>query len=128
MLNQIPGFINNGCNFRWKVDIEYDFESWLPQYGTSNVGFNLVHMNKGRRPKGFKLCVLDRWFEPRSGQTKDYAIGMCYFCDKYATLRNKIKDWLARNQNNVSKWSDMSNRGLLFQWVTSKHIQLSVLI
>jgi hypothetical protein len=23
--------------------------------------------------------------------------------------------WLARNQNNVSEWSDMSIRGLLFQ-------------
>ena len=25
------------------------------------------------------------------------------------------QDWLARNQDNVSVWSDMSNRGLLFQ-------------
>ena len=30
-------------------------------------------------------------------------------------LRIKSKDWLARNQDNVSKWSDMSIRGLLFQ-------------
>jgi len=27
----------------------------------------------------------------------------------------KSKDWLTRNQNNVSEWSDMSTRGLLFQ-------------
>jgi hypothetical protein len=27
----------------------------------------------------------------------------------------KSKDWLARNQNNVSEWGDMSIRGLLFQ-------------
>jgi hypothetical protein len=34
---------------------------------------------------------------------------------------------LARNQNNVSDWSDMSTRGLLFQWAsTIKKIQLSV--
>jgi hypothetical protein len=26
----------------------------------------------------------------------------------------KSKDWLARNQNNVSEWSDMSTLGLLF--------------
>jgi hypothetical protein len=32
-----------------------------------------------------------------------------------AALRRKTKDWLARNQNNVSEWSDMSTRGLLFQ-------------
>jgi hypothetical protein len=30
-------------------------------------------------------------------------------------LRRKRKDWLARNQNNVSEWSDSSTRGLLFQ-------------
>ena len=34
---------------------------------------------------------------------------------------------LARNQNNVSDWSDMSTRGLLFQGAsTIKKIQLSV--
>jgi hypothetical protein len=27
----------------------------------------------------------------------------------------KGKYWLARNKDNVSKWSDMSTRGLLFQ-------------
>jgi hypothetical protein len=30
-------------------------------------------------------------------------------------LRRKNKNWLARNQNNVSKWSDMSSHELLFQ-------------
>ena len=34
---------------------------------------------------------------------------------KYASLRRKNKDWLARNQDNVSEWGDMSIRGLLFQ-------------
>jgi hypothetical protein len=34
---------------------------------------------------------------------------------KHAALRKKNKDWLARNQNNVSEWSDMSTRGLLYQ-------------
>jgi hypothetical protein len=37
------------------------------------------------------------------------------FSAKYTGLRGKSKDWLARNQN-VSEWSDMSTRGLLFQW------------
>ena len=32
---------------------------------------------------------------------------------KHAVLRRKSKDWSARDQNNVSKWSDMSTRGLL---------------
>ncbi len=47
--------------------------------------------------------AVDRGFEPRSGQTKDYKIVFCCFSAKHAALRRKIKDWLARNQNNVSE-------------------------
>ena len=43
-----------------------------------------------------------RGFEPRSGQTKDYKIGICCFSAKHAALKRKSKDWLARNQSNVS--------------------------
>ena len=56
--------------------------------------------------------VVDRGFEPRSGQIKDYKIGICCFPGKQAALRRKSKDWLARNQDNVSEWGDMSIRGL----------------
>ena len=59
--------------------------------------------------------AIDRGFEPRSGQTKDCENGMCCFSNKHAALRRKSKDCLARNQNNVSEWSDISTRGLLFQ-------------
>jgi hypothetical protein len=54
-------------------------------------------------------------FELRSCQIKDNKIGICYFPAKHAALSRKSADWLARNQNNVSEWSDMSTRGLLFQ-------------
>jgi hypothetical protein len=47
--------------------------------------------------------ALDRWFEPRSGQAKDYNIGICCFSTKHTALRRKSKDWLAWNLNNVSK-------------------------
>ena len=45
-----------------------------------------------------------------SGQTKDYQIGTCICCfsTMQAALRRKIKDCLARNQDNVSEWGDMS--------------------
>ena len=59
--------------------------------------------------------AVDRGFESRSGQTKDYIIGICCFSAKHAALRRKSKDWLAWNQDNVSKWVDMSIHGLLFQ-------------
>jgi hypothetical protein len=74
------------------------------------------------------LSAVDRGFEPQSGQTKDFKIGIYCFSAKHAALRSKSKDWLAQNQNNVSEWSDMSTRGLLFQWASTIKIQLSVLV
>jgi hypothetical protein len=62
----------------------------------------------------FASSAVDRRFEPRLGQNKDYKIGICCFSDKHAALRRKSKDWLARNLNNVSEWSDMATNGLLF--------------
>ena len=61
------------------------------------------------------LSAVDCVFEHRSGQTKDYKIGICCFSAKQAALRRKSKDWLARNQDNVSERSDMSTHRLLFQ-------------
>jgi hypothetical protein len=60
--------------------------------------------------------AVDRGFDPQLGQIKDYKIGICCFSAKHAALRRKNKDWLARNQDNVSEWGDMSIRRLLFQW------------
>ena len=62
----------------------------------------------GNRSGGVMGSVLassavDRRFEPRSGQTKDYKIGMCCFFAKHAALRRKSKDLLALNQDNVSE-------------------------
>ena len=45
----------------------------------------------------------------------DYKIGICCFSAKSVEIRRKSKDLLARNQDNVSKWSNMSTCGLLFQ-------------
>ena len=59
--------------------------------------------------------VVDHGLESLSGQTNDYEIGICCFSAKHAALRKKSKDWLTRNQDNVSEWGDMFIRGLLFQ-------------
>ena len=77
-------------------------------------------LQKFQRISGVMVSILassalDRGFEPRSGQAKDYKIGSCCFSTKHAALRRKSKDWLAWNLNNVSKWSNMSTRELLFQ-------------
>ena len=63
----------------------------------------------------FASSVVDRGFDPRSGQSKEYKIGICCFFAKHTALSKKNKDWLARNQDNVSEWGDMSIRGLLIQ-------------
>jgi hypothetical protein len=74
------------------------------------------------------LSAVDRGFKFRSGQTKDYKIGICCFSAKHAALRRKSKDWLDWNQNNVSEWGDMSTLGLLFQIASNINIQISVLV
>ena len=59
--------------------------------------------------------AVDRGFEPRSGQTKDYKLGICCFSVKHAAFRRKSKgDWLARNQDNVSEWGDMRSADCYF--------------
>ena len=49
---------------------------------------------------GVMVCMLtssvvDRGFEPRFGQAKDYEIDICCIPSKHAALRSKNKDWLA---------------------------------
>jgi hypothetical protein len=46
----------------------------------------------------FLLCI---WYKTIFFQTSNHA-----------AIRRKSKDWLARNQENVSEWDDMSIRGL----------------
>jgi hypothetical protein len=40
----------------------------------------------------FASSAVDRGFEPRSGQPKDYKIGICCFSTKHAALRRKSRD------------------------------------
>jgi hypothetical protein len=72
--------------------------------------------------------VVDRGFEPRSGHTKDYKIGICCFSAKHAALKRKSKDWLVRNRDNVSEWGHMSIRRLLFQQASTIKIQLRMFV
>ena len=72
--------------------------------------------------------AVDRGFESRSGQTKDYQLVFVAYNAMHAELRRKSKDWLARNQDNVSEWSDMYIRGLLFLLANTIKKKLSVLV
>ena len=63
--------------------------------------------------------AVDRVFEPRSDQTKDYKIGVCCFSAKQEALeRNRC---LARNKNNVSEWGDMSVAHFLIYQCLLRH-------
>ena len=66
--------------------------------------------------------AIDCGYEPRSCQTKEYRIGICCFSAKNAALRRKSKDWLARNQNNVSEWSDISTQWLLLAHLAKNNV------
>jgi hypothetical protein len=88
---------------------------------------------KPNRIGGVMVSVLsssavNHGFEPQSGQIKDYKIGICYFSAKHVASRRKNKDWLARNQENVSEWGDKSIHGLLFQRSGTIKTQLRVLV
>jgi hypothetical protein len=54
--------------------------------------------------------AVDRGFESRSGQTKDYEIDICWFSANHAAFRRKSKDWMAQNQAHLSEWGDVSIR------------------
>ena len=66
-------------------------------------------------------CAVDHGFKLRSSQIKEYKIGSYSSTVKQVELVRKSKD-LARNQDNVSEWSYMSIRGLLFQYVLGPYM------
>jgi hypothetical protein len=114
----------NICDFLKKnMSISYSYGnmkiSKLSDYGSVLCRLAWQSQLKEDLIGGLMISVLsssavDHGFERRSGQTKDFKIGICCFSAKHAALRRMNKDWLARNQNNVSKWSDMFIHGLLF--------------
>ena len=82
---------------------------------TIRFDYKIINRMGGVMVSVLASTAVDSGFDPRRIQTKDFKIGMCCFSAKHAALMRKNKDWLARNQNNVSKWSDTSTCRLLFQ-------------
>ena len=56
-------------------------------YSRGNI--NQKHRIGGVMVRVLTSGAIDRGFEPRSGQTKDYKIGICCFSAKHAALRRK---------------------------------------
>jgi hypothetical protein len=53
----------------------------------------------------FSTSAVDRGLDPRVGQIKDYEIGIWCFSTKHTSLKKNGKEWLARNQDTVSRVS-----------------------
>ena len=85
--------------------ISFDCKNWKSYHGCwgTRSYFLLDNHTGGVAVSVLASSVVDHGFEPRSGQTKDYKIGICCFSAKHAALRRTDTDWLARNQNNVSE-------------------------
>jgi hypothetical protein len=84
----------------------------------------LLDVTGCRTTQDYVISAVDRGFEPRSGQTKDYKIGIFCFSAKHAALMRKSKDWLARNRDNVSQWGDMFVRKQVHQYQQNKQSPL----
>ena len=80
------------------INIVHLFESmYLPTFGCFIANSCKISYFIQSRISGVMISVLassavDRGFEPRSGQTKDYKIGICYFFANHPALRRKNKD------------------------------------
>jgi hypothetical protein len=84
-----------------------EFYWWRKLYSEKTTVYNICIYNVYNHISRVMVGVLassavNHGFEPRLRQTKDYKFGICFFSAKHAALRRKSKDWLARNQDNVS--------------------------
>ena len=101
MASCLKGIIFNPINFAVFIFFfiwnDKSFICYISQHAMlfclNSIGGVIVSM--------FASNAVDCGFESRSGQTKDYIIGICCFSAKHTVLRKKSKDWLARNQDNV---------------------------
>ena len=63
--------------------ITYDIEAYKKKYYFMQASINCIG---GVMVSVLASSAVDRRFEPRSGQTKDYEIGICCFAAKHAAL------------------------------------------
>jgi len=65
--------------------------------------------------------VVDCGFGHGSGQIRDHTFGISA---KHAALRRESREWLARNQDNVSELIDMSIRGIIAELALNNYHSL----
>jgi hypothetical protein len=99
----------NKCQILGKRQIDDDLEIDVP--------FDIVDFAEGPKVRLRSLdyrylhLILLYWVRVQyimGSIPEDYKICICCFSTKHTALRRKNKDWLARNQDNMSEWGDMS--------------------
>ena len=62
------------------------------------------------------MFKLNRGFESRAGQIKDYNVDICCFFPQTDNTKEQEQGLMVRDNDNVSVCNNMSNRGMLCQW------------
>jgi hypothetical protein len=93
----------------------YRSKYWFFWHFGSNI--NQKHRISDVMVSALASSVVDRGFEPRSGQTKDYSIGMC-------SITEKEQSCLARNQKSLKipkgQWETYIEEEQTTQWWKEK--------
>ena len=97
--------------------------------------FKALLINEGERESGRndpgRIGIGAKRLTGRTGfrAKRPWKIDIYCFSAKHAALRRKSKDWLSRNQDNVSECGNMSiTISRLFQWASIIKIQLRMLV
>jgi len=75
----------------------------------------------------FALSVVDGEFDPCRVNPLTIKLVLPVAASSLST-QSKSKTRVAQNKDNMSEWSDLSTRGLLFQWTSTIKIQLRMLV
>jgi hypothetical protein len=108
-------YVDNTCIYSMDANIFYCYILYYSDFLIDYMYLHIFNRINGVMVSVLASSAVDSGFDPRSCQTKDYEIGICCFFTKHTAFRRKRKDWLAQNHDNMSEWSDMSTRGMLFQ-------------
>jgi hypothetical protein len=103
---------------------------WLDPTGARTYRSQDVHANQyttdAVQTLYYKVC---HWLPASFGLRHNQNILLVFVASPHTALISKSRHWLDRNKNNVSKWSSMFTRRMLFQWVSiTEKNQLSVML
>ena len=105
---------NQSSLTRWShIRVEY------PNHFTTDVVRKYTEMKHKTDDQNYlcSTCWLVVWFDQQLVQTKDYEIGICSCSVIHAAVRSKNEDWLARNQDNLSRVACLFVDYYPFLWI-----------